>query len=176
MWIYIFLLIAGGITAASAFMFAKKDKKTQQWICTVIAAALITISAVCLISLAGTGASAQIAKEKALENTGWRKQHTYSSDYRLTDDLSICVSLLADRSGYAVYDTSDGSRIGTLLWEADNDLVGSWELKIQDSDSDGENEVGVITQSNSTIWYDYVPNNTYSTENIAGAFQIISLQ
>ena len=91
----------------------------------------------------------------ALENTNWREQKSYSRDYQLTDDLSICVSILDDSSGYAVYDTYDGQRIGTLLLPNDQMSVDNLELKIADANSDGKNDVGVVSHNNNIICFNF---------------------
>ena len=107
------------------------------------------MTVVCIIS-ANTSVSSP-----ALENTNWREQKSYSRDYQLTDDLSICVSILDDSSGYAVYDTYDGQRIGTLLLPNDQMSVDNLELKIADANSDGKNDVGVVSHNNNIIWFNF---------------------
>ena len=115
---------------------AWKTKETQLWyILSIIGTAVLTVMIVFIINYAISGQYECLIR--FLENTNLG-QKSYSRDYQLTDDLSICVSLLDDSSGYAEYDTYDGRRIGTLLLPNDQISVDNLELKIADANSDLE--------------------------------------
>ncbi len=171
MGIYIALSIAAVIAIAIGIALAKA-KQTQLWyILSIIGTAVLTVMIVFIINFAIT-ANLPVTSP-ALENTNWREQKSYSRDYQLNDDMSICVSLLDDSSGYAVYDTYDGERIGTLSWPSDQISASDLELKIADADSDGINDVGVITQNSNIIWFKFSPDKQYSKENPSGCFETI---
>lgn len=171
MGIYIALGFASVIAIAIGIALAKA-KETQLWyILSIIGTAVLTVMIVFIINYA-ISANTSVSSP-ALENTNWREQKSYSRDYQLTDDLSICVSLLDDSSGYAVYDTYDGRRIGTLLLPNDQMSVDNLELKIADVNSDGKNDVGVVSHNNNIIWFNFSPNKQYSEKNPNGCFEAI---
>ena len=171
MGIYIALGFVSFIAIAIGIALAKA-KETQLWyILSIIGTAVLTVMIVFIINYA-ISANTSVSSP-ALENTNWREQKSYSRDYQLTDDLSICISLLDDSSGYAVYDTYDGQRIGTLLLPNDQMSVDNLELKITDANSDGKNDVGVVSHNNNIIWFNFSPNKQYSEENPNGCFEAI---
>lgn len=171
MGIYIALGFVSFIAIAIGIALAKA-KETQLWyILSIIGTAVLTVMIVFIINYA-ISANTSVSSP-ALENTNWREQKSYSRDYQLTDDLSICVSLLDDSSGYAVYDTYDGRRIGTLLLPNGQISVDNLELKIADANSDGKNDVGVVSHNNNIIWFNFSPNKQYSEENPNGCFEAI---
>lgn len=171
MGIYIALGFASVIAIAIGIALAKA-KETQLWyILSIIGTAILTVMIVFIINYA-ISANTSVSSP-ALENTNWREQKSYSRDYQLTDNLSICVSLLDDSSGYAVYDTYNGQRIGTLLLPNNQMSVDNLELKIADANSDGKNDVGVVSHNNNIIWFNFSPNKQYSEENPNGCFEAI---
>lgn len=171
MGIYIALIIISVIAIAVGMMLAKAKKSQLWYILSIIGTGLLTVAIVFTVNYAIS--ANQTVASPALENTNWREQRTYSRNYQLNDDLSICISLLDDSSGYAVYDTYDGSRIGTLSWQNDQTSIGDWELKVADCDRDGNNEIGVITQTSDIIWYKFLPDSKYSKDNPNGCFEIM---
>lgn len=101
MGICIALGFASVIAIAIGIALAKA-KETQLWyILSIIGTAVLTVMIVFIINYA-ISANTSVSSP-ALENTNWREQKSYSRDYQLTDDLSICVSLLDDSSGYAEF-------------------------------------------------------------------------
>lgn len=171
MGIYIALGFVSVIAIAIGIALAKA-KETQLWyILSIIGTAVLTVMIVFIINYA-ISANTSVSSP-ALENTNWREQKSYSRDYQLTDDLSICVSIFDDSSGYAVYDTYDGQRIGTLLLPNDQMSVDNLELKIADANSDGKNDIGVVSHNNNIIWFNFSPNKQYSEENPNGCFEAI---
>ena len=148
MGIYIALGFVSVIAIAIGIALAKA-KETQLWyILSIIGTAVFTVMIVFIINYA-ISANTSVSSP-ALENTNWREQKSYSRDYQLTDD-----SILDDSSGYAVYDTYDGQRIGTLLLPNDQMSVDNLELKIADANSDGKNDVGVVSHNNNIIWFNF---------------------
>lgn len=174
--LYMGIYIALGFACVIAIVIGialAKAKETQLWyILSIIGTAVLTVMIVFIINYAISANMS--ASSPALENTNWREQKSYSRDYQLTDDLSICVSLLDDSSGYAVYDTYDGQRIGTLSLPNDQISTDNLELKIADADSDGKNDVGVVSHNNSIIWFNFSPNKQYSKESPNGCFEAIN--
>lgn len=169
------IYIALGVIAIVAIIIGivlSKAKENQLWyILSIIGTAVLTVMIVFSINFAITSNSS--VASPALENTGWREQKSYSRDYQLNDDMSICVSELEDSTGYAVYDTYNGERIGTLSWPSDQISVSNLELKIVDADGDGNNDVGVVTQNSDIIWFKFSPDKQYNKDNPNGCFELI---
>lgn len=89
MGIYIALGLASVIAIAIGIALAKA-KETQLWyILSIIGTAVLTVMIVFIINYA-ISANTSVSSP-ALQNTNWREQKSYSRDYQLTDDLSICV-------------------------------------------------------------------------------------
>lgn len=172
MVLYITGAAAGAALIALGVTLAKK-KGTQLWhIMSIAGTAVFTVFAVFLISYIAGNASAD-RNVPALANESWRTERSYSRDYQLNDDLSICVSPIEEQTGYAVYDSSDGERIGSLIWEGDKAVTGKWTLKIKDVNGDGSNDVGVVTDSDEIIWFTFLPDKEFSADNPNGCFEII---
>ncbi len=171
MGIYIGGIIVGIVIISLGSILAK-SKNSKLWhILSVIGTGVLTVFIVLTISFCAD--NGKDYESPALANANWREQKTYSQDYQLNDGTSVCVSMLDDLSGYAVYNTENGERIGTLAWPNDQISVGEWELKIADVNGDKSNDIGVITQNSTVIWYKYSPNKEYSKENPNGCFEII---
>ena len=51
--------------------------------------------------------------------------------------------------------------------------VDNLELKIADANSDGKNDVGVVSHNNNIIWFNFSPNKQYSEKNPNGCFEAI---
>ena len=51
--------------------------------------------------------------------------------------------------------------------------TGEQELKIADVNGDKSNDIGVIMQNSTVIWYKYSPNKEYSKDNPNGCFEAI---
>lgn len=94
--LYMGIYIALGFACVIAIVIGialAKAKETQLWyILSIIGTAVLTVMIVFIINYA-ISANTSVSLP-ALENTNWREQKSYSRDYQLTDDLSICVSLL----------------------------------------------------------------------------------
>lgn len=169
------IYIALGLIAIIAIIIGvalSKAKENQLWyILSIIGTAVLTVTIVFTINFIVTTDSP--VSSPALENTNWREQKSYSRDYQLNDDMSICVCAVDDSTGYAVYDTSNGERIGTLSWPSDQITVSNLELKIADINSDGNNDVGVKTQNSNIIWFKFSPDKQYNKDNPNGCFELI---
>ena len=140
-------------------------------ILSVIGTGVLTVFIVLTISFCAD--NGKDYESPALVNTNWREQKTYSQDYQLNEETSICVSMLDDLSGYAVYNTENGERIGTLACPNYQIGAGEQELKIADVNGDKSNDIGVIMQNSTVIWYKYSPNKEYSKDNPNGRFEAI---
>ena len=171
MGVFISGIIAGIVIIFLGFILAK-SKNSKLWhILSVIGTGVLTVFIVLTISFCAD--NGEDYESPALANTNWREQKTYSQDYQLNEDTSICVSMLDDLGGYAVYNTENGERIGTLAWPNYQIGVGEWELKIADVNGDKSNDIGVIMQNSTVIWYKYSPNKEYSKDNPNGRFEAI---
>lgn len=171
MGVFISGIIAGIVIIFLGFILAK-SKNSKLWhILSVIGTGVLTVFIVLTISFCADNGNDY--ESPALANTNWREQKTYSQDYQLNEDTSICVSMLDDLGGYAVYNTENGERIGTLAWPNYQIGVGEWELKIADVNGDKSNDIGVIMQNSTVIWYKYSPNKEYNKDNPNGCFEAI---
>jgi len=105
-----------------------------------------------------------------ISDDDWRTWRSYSEDYKISDSLTVCVSLFDDCTGYAVYDSADGTRIASLVndTEADIDL---WEIRVKDINGDGVNELGIALTNGETIWFAYSDSEIWSEDNTAGCFE-----
>ena len=79
----------------------------------------------------------------------WRTWRSYSGDYRISDNVTVCLSVLDGGTGYVVYDSMTGERIGTL---AADRVSGQEEIRCEDTDRDGLCELGLVL-SEETVWY-----------------------
>ncbi len=104
----------------------------------------------------------------------WRTWRSYSEDYMINDGLTVCVSLLDDLKGYAVYNSSNGDRIGTIINTSDSDLE-SWEVKAEDTDGDGTNELGMVLADGERLWFRYT-GEEWSEDNTAGCFEPVTAE
>lgn len=166
----------GGIIAGVVIIFLgvilAKSKNSKLWhILSVIGTGVLTVFIVLTISFCAD--NGKDYESPALVNTNWREQKTYSQDYQLNEETSICISTLDDLSGYAVYNTENGERIGTLACPNYQIGAGEQELKIADVNGDKSNDIGVIMQNSTVIWYKYSPNKEYNKDNPNGRFEAI---
>ena len=166
----------GGIIAGVVIIFLgvilAKSKNSKLWhILSVIGTGVLTVFIVLTISFCAD--NGKDYESPALVNTNWREQKTYSQDYQLNEETSICISTLDDLSGYAVYNTENGERIGTLACPNYQIGAGEQELKIADVNGDKSNDIGVIMQNSTVIWYKYSTNKEYSKDNPNGRFEAI---
>ena len=100
----------------------------------------------------------------------WQTWRSYSDEYVITDSLTVRLSLFDDNTGYAVYDSSDGSRIASLINDTGTD-VDRWKIISEDIDGDGVNELGLGLTDGETLWYRYIEGETWSENNINGCFE-----
>lgn len=106
----------------------------------------------------------------------WRSYRGYSEDLHLddTDVLIFCLSPLDNKKGYAVYDSTNGARAGTLLWETQKEADWQSEILLKDLDDDGIKEIGIAMTDREILWYHYRQDleGTWP-ENKMGCFEII---
>ena len=102
----------------------------------------------------------------------WQTWRSYSDKYVINDSLTVYLSLFDDSTGYAVYDSSDGSRIASLINDTGN-AVEPWEITSDDIDSDGVNELGIVLTGGETLWYRYIEGETWNENNADGCFERI---
>ncbi len=100
----------------------------------------------------------------------WQTWRSYSDEYVITDGLTVRLSLFDDGTGYAVYDSADGSRIASLVNDTET-AVDQWNITSGDIDGDGINELGTGLTDGSTLWYKYIEGETWSENNINGCFE-----
>ena len=93
----------------------------------------------------------------------WRSQRSYTSDFQIKSDLTVCLSAYDDGTGYAVYDSADGTRIGSL----EADLTGDEVVLCADYDDDGVFELGFGGTPSGDIWFRYVDRSM----NEGGCFE-----
>jgi hypothetical protein len=143
------------------------------------------IQAAALIALAacggGTSGGSTPPPESAVPGGGsvggdWRTWRGYTSDYIISDELTVTFSGQTDEDFYCVYDAAGGNRIGTLLFE-DGHLVEdaqSEDFLISDADGDGDNDVGVTLKDGAVMWFAYDPENLGTwPDNISGCFSYL---
>lgn len=135
----------GGIIAGVVIIFLgvilAKSKNSKLWhILSVIGTGVLTVFIVLTISFCAD--NGKDYESPALVNTNWREQKTYSQDYQLNEETSICISTLDDLSGYAVYNTENGERIGTLA--CPNYQIGAGEQELKIADVNGDKSSAII--------------------------------
>ncbi len=92
-------------------------------------------------SLAATGAlTGLISEDLHLDDTG---------------ALIFCLSPLDNRNGYAVYDSANGARVGTLLWGSEKEADWQAKAQMEDLDHDGIKEIGISMADGEILWYHY---------------------
>ena len=87
----------------------------------------------------------------------WRSYRGYSEDLHLddTDVLIFCLSPLDNQNGYAVYDSANGARVGTLLWGSEKEADWQAKAQMEDLDHDGIKEIGISMADGEILWYHY---------------------
>lgn len=92
-----------------------------------------------------------------LSGSDWRTYRAYSEDLRLDDTgtLTFCLSPLDNKNGYAVYDSTSGARVGTLLWDLKKEADWQAETQLKDLDNDGIKEIGIPMTDGKILWYHY---------------------
>ena len=91
-------------------------------------------------------------EDRPVDGEDWRTYRSYTSDYQIKSDLTVCLSPLDEGNGYAVYDSRDGSRIGSLVAELNGDEM----ILCADYDDDGIFELGFGGTPSGDIWFRYV--------------------
>ena len=81
----------------------------------------------------------------------------YSEDLHLDDKgaLIFCLSPLDNKNGYAVYDSANGARVGTLLWGSEKEADWQAKAQMEDLDHDGIKEIGISMADGEILWYHY---------------------
>ena len=151
----ILLFSAAGIAASAVLL---KNRKKARTVCIVLCAVLAFISAafIALTLYFGWAVANQPADDMPMGENGvsgadWRTWRSYTEDYRITEEKSVCLSPLDDGGGYAVYDSETGARIGTLSLES---AGGENGIRCEDIDGDGIPELGV-EGGGETVWFRY---------------------
>ena len=62
---------------------------------------------------------------------------------------------LDNRNGYAVYDSANGARVGTLLWGSEKEADWQAKAQMEDLDHDGIKEIGISMADGEILWYHY---------------------
>ena len=116
-------------------------------LCSVIA--LLSVSFIAVTAYFAWAVSVQEPDEGPIDGQDWRTWRSYSEDFEVRETLTVCLSPLDGGKGYAVYDSADGARIGTLAAEG---ITGQEEILCRDLDGDGVNELGIVLPDE-TRWY-----------------------
>lgn len=92
-----------------------------------------------------------------IPGSDWRTYRAYSEDLHLDDKgaLIFCLSPLDNRNGYAVYDSANGARVGTLLWGSEKEADWQAKAQMEDLDHDGIKEIGISMADGEILWYHY---------------------
>ena len=69
--------------------------------------------------------------------------------------LIFCLSPLDNKNGYAVYDSANGARVGTLLWGSEKEADWQAKAQMEDLDHDGIKEIGISMADGEILWYHY---------------------
>ena len=92
-----------------------------------------------------------------IPGSDWRTYRAYSEDLHLDDKgaLIFCLSPLDNKNGYAVYDSANGARVGTLLWGSEKEADWQAKAQMEDLDHDGIKEIGISMADGEILWYHY---------------------
>ena len=95
--------------------------------------------------------------ETDIAGDDWRTFRAYSEDLHLDDagTLIFCLSPLDSKNGYAVYDSANGARVGTLLWGSEKEADWQAKAQMEDLDHDGIKEIGISMADGEILWYHY---------------------
>ena len=140
---YIALAVTGLVVLAAGIILIIRRKKAVGITLTVLGAAagltgaFLTVCTFILVDYirnrpadeppAVTEITEDIFVESENDLTGeigndWRTTRSYSDNIVISDELTVCLSVLDDTKGYAVYDSSDGNRIASLISDIFSDL------------------------------------------------------
>ncbi len=92
------------------------------------------------------------SEDGELVGADWRTWRSYTADYVISDSLTICMAPYDDKMGFAVYDSKNGDRIGSL---AVKNAGYDTEISCEDIDGDGVKELGFAESADKTVWYSY---------------------
>ena len=187
---YIALAVTGLVVLAAGIILIIRRKKAVGITLTVLGAAagltgaFLTVCTFILVDYirnrpadeppAVTEITEDIFVESENDLTGeigndWRTTRSYSDNIVISDELTVCLSVLDDTKGYAVYDSSDGNRIASLIRDIFSDL-DLWNVTASDLDGDGVNEIGAYLTNGETLWFRY-NGRTWNEENPSGCFE-----
>ena len=187
---YIALAVTGLVVLAAGIILIIRRKKAVGITLTVLGAAagltgaFLTVCTFILVDYirnmpadeppAVTEITEDIFVESENDLTGeigndWRTTRSYSDNIVISDELTVCLSVLDDTKGYAVYDSSDGNRIASLISDSSSDL-DLWNVTALDLDGDGVNEIGAYLTNGETLWFRY-NGRTWNEENPSGCFE-----
>ena len=187
---YIALVVTGLVVLAAGIILIIRRKKAVGITLTVLGAAagltgaFLTVCTFILVDYirnipadeppAVTEITEDIFVESENDLTGeigndWRTTRSYSDNIVISDELTVCLSVLDDTKGYAVYDSSDGNRIASLISDSSSDL-DLWNVTASDLDGDGVNEIGTYLTNGETLWFRY-NGRTWNEENPSGCFE-----
>ena len=87
------------------------------------------------------------------EGEDWRAWRWYSEDMELGDGLTVCLAMLDDGPGYAVYDSSNGERIGSLIPPKSAVAFNAGDICCGDRDGEGLLDIGIVFENGISWWY-----------------------
>ena len=106
------------------------------------------------------------------DGADWRTGRWYSEDLKLGDGRTVCLSLLDDGPGYAVYDSSDGDRIGTLIPPKSAVAFNAGDIRCGDRDGEGLLDIGILLENGVSWWYVLDGEAASWPEDPAGGFSL----
>lgn len=167
MWLYAVGAILG-IAVIITGIALVKNKKQKKWHILTVCGALLSVFCLFLficgvLLLGGTDndpvASSDIhdgtTEDNDIVGNDWRTFRSYSGDYYISDRYTVCFSMFDDQTGFGVYDSESGSRIGSIIVPEEM-VVSSWDIELGDIDGNGTNDVSVpvdISGTAGTIWF-----------------------
>lgn len=167
MWLYAVGTILGIAVMIAGIALAKKQRQ-KRWhsltVCGVLLAAVclvLLISGILLLNgiqhdpVPPADVRDAITNEDAIAGDDWRSVRSYTGDYDISEQYTVCFSMLDDQTGFGVYDSESGARIGSVV-VPEGMLASSWEIETGDIDGNGTNDVSVPVDMDGAagrIWF-----------------------
>jgi len=127
------------------------------------------------IALTTRATSENTTAEPTQETTiaSWRQNGGFIGDYKLTDERTVCLQKVMDDEafGYAVYDTKQGERVGTLMAPGHVDWFFEKEIRLQDINEDGAFDLVIPVNGELELNYIYAPYKTWP-DSVEGCFEL----
>lgn len=102
----------------------------------------------------------------------WRGWRWYSDDMELGEGMTVCLSMLDEGTGYGVYDSSNGDRIGTLIAPKSAVCFYAGDIVCGDRDGEGLLDIGIVFENGVSWWYCLEDGAPAWPEDPAGGFRL----